>query len=139
MNIGAREMPKHELRFNDDIALVAGLKTTDSLLIIGDNVKFPGIQLGVANITYVSSAKELTNVLREGYVFDRVFIARENAIDERVILAATALSKSLICFFSEEEELRNSFCNAIETNFPTADIWPLVSNVGHLVATNARV
>lgn len=134
-------MTKSNLQFYDDIVAVVGLKTSDRLLIIGDNVKFPGIQRSVYSVRGISNINELHALMKKKECFERVFIARENVFDERLVLAAAALvcKGGIVCFFSEDENLRNGFSECVERNFPISDIWPLSSNVGQLVATNARV
>jgi hypothetical protein len=133
------EMPK-EYRMFDDFTRVTDLRRSSEVLIIGGNASFPTIRRLVADVTTVRKSGELNKLCVDGRVFDRVFIARENVLDEQLVTKAVQLAGNtgLVCFFSDDDGLREGFVEILEKNYPECEIWPLKSNVGPLVLTNAH-
>jgi hypothetical protein len=123
----------------DDISLVTGLKSKDRVLLVGGNITFPSVHNFVENVYHVKKDGDVKRLLREGMEFDRVFLARENVLDEQLVDNAVKLSgeNGLVCFFSDCDALREGFIDVIEQNYPGADVWSLESNVGPVVMTNA--
>lgn len=130
--------PKEYSRF-DDFTRVTDLRRSHDLLFIGGNAYFPAVRRTVRTVTTVTKKGELDRMMAEGRAFDRVFICRENVLDERVVTAAAALKAAggLVCFFSEDEGLRAGFVEIVEQSFPMAQLWNVRSNVGPLVMTDA--
>jgi hypothetical protein len=131
--------PKEYSRF-DDFTRVTDLRRGQDLLYIGANAYFPSVKRNVRTITTAKNKRELEKLLSAERVFDRIFIARENVLDERLVTAAVQLiaPRGLVCFFSEDEGLRAGFNEIVEKNYPTAQTWTCKSNVGPLVMTDAK-
>lgn len=131
--------PREYSRF-DDFTRVIDLRRSMDILFVGGNVYFPTVHRHVRSITTAKNRRELEKLLSSGQTFDRVIIARENVLDERVVVAAAQLSASggLVCFFSEDQTLRDGFEEIVKQDYPTAQVWPVPTNVGPLVMTDAR-
>lgn len=133
-------MASKEYSYFDDLVLVTGLKTRDEVLFIGANATFPWLKKHVSSVSYVKRTVDLTRMIRENRKFDRVFIARENVLDENLVRCAALLTATggVVCFLSEEDSLRDSFVGMVEEHYPTANVWSCRSNVGHVVMTDAH-
>lgn len=133
-------MAGKEYSYFDDVVLVTGLKRRDELLFIGGNATFPWLKKHVASVSYVKRAGDITRMIRENRKYDRVFIARENVLDDQLVRCAALLCAAggLVCFFSEEEVLRDGFVSLVEMQYPNATVWPCKSNIGPLVMTDAN-
>jgi hypothetical protein len=133
-------MANKEYSYFDDLVLVTGLKRRDEVLFIGGNATFPWLKKHVSSVSYVKRIGDLHRMIRENRKFDRVFIARENVLDEQLVRSAALLTVTggVICFFSEDETLRDGFATIVEQQFPKANVWPVRSNVGPLVMTDAN-
>lgn len=133
------EMPA-EYRMFDDFTAVTDLRRGSEVLVIGGNASFPTVRRLVRNVHTVRKTGELDRLCVEGRIFDRVFIARENVLDERLVTKAVQLAgeSGLVCFFSDDDGLRDGFVQIVESNYPMAECWPLKSNIGPLVITNAH-
>lgn len=133
------EMPP-EYRHFDDFTAVTDLRRGSDILVIGANASFPTVRRLVRNIHTVRKSGELDRLCVEGRTFDRIFIARENVLDEQLVTKAVQLAgeTGLVCFFSDDDGLRKGFAEIVEQNYPTAECWPLKSNIGPLVITNAH-
>ena len=131
--------PKEYSRF-DDFTRVTDLRRGMDLLYIGGNAYFPSVKKSVRSITTVKNKRELDKLLAAEREFDRIFIARETVLDERVVTAAVQLcaARGLVCFFSDDEGLRAGFNEIVEKNYPTAQSWTCKSNVGPVVMTDAK-
>lgn len=131
--------PKEYSRF-DDFTRVTDLRRGHDVLYIGGNAYFPAVKRTVRSITTAKNKRELEKLLTNDRVFDRIFIARENVLDERLVTAAVQLTAAggLVCFFSEDEGLRAGFHEIVEKNYPTAQSWNCKSNVGPVVITDAK-
>lgn len=129
-----------ELNFNEDISVIAGLKKYDNVLVIGGNIVMPFIKKWVNSVTSAKKTGDINQLIQEGRQFDRVFIARENVLDEMLVLKAARLTcvGGLICFLSDDDDMRNAFLEAVERNFPLSSTWSLDSNIGKTIVTNAR-
>ena len=128
-----------EYSYFDDVVLVTGLKRRDELLFIGGNATFPWLKKHVAGVSYVKRVGDIHRMIRENKVFDRVFIARENVLDDQLVRCAALLCASggLVCFFSEDDSLREGFVSLVELQYPKANVWAVSSNIGPLVMTDA--
>lgn len=131
--------PKEFSRF-DDFTCVTDLRRSQDVLFIGGNAYFPTVKKYVRTITMAKNKKELEKLLVGERTFDRVFIDRENVLDERLVTAAVQLAgaRGLVCFFSDDEGLRAGFNEIVEKNYPTAQLWSFRSNAGPLVVTDAK-
>jgi hypothetical protein len=131
--------PKEYSRF-DDFTAVTDLRRGQDLLYIGANAYFPAVKRCVRSITTAKNKRELDKLLTADRIFDRVYIARENVLDERLVTAAVQLAgdRGLVCFFSDDEGLRAGFNEIVEKNYPTAQLWACKSNVGPVVMTDAK-
>lgn len=133
-------MGKREYSFYDDLVLVTGLKKSDDVLFIGDNLSFPWIGNFVRSVSYVSDVKSLNRLIGQGRTFDRIIMARENVLAGSLVLKAAQLNKlgGVICFFSEDDVLREGFTKFVGIEYPAAAVWSVYSNVGPLVMTDAN-
>jgi hypothetical protein len=131
--------PKEYSRF-DDFTQVTDLRRGQDLLYIGGNAYFPAVKRCVRTITTAKNKRELEKLLSAERVFDRIYIARENVLDERLVTAAVQLAArgGIVCFFSDDEGLRAGFNEIVEKNYPTAQSWTCKSNVGPVVMTDAK-
>lgn len=139
-------MPREYSCF-DDFTWVTGLKKNDDVLFVGGNMTLPFLKKYVRSVNYVKKAGELNKLVASGRQFDRIFIARENVLSAELVIKAAQLSRKpegsrdsegLVCFFSEDETLRNAFGEIVENSYPLADVWSLQSNLGPVVVTNAK-
>lgn len=133
------EMPQEYRQF-DDFTAVTDLRKGSDVLFIGGNASFPTVRRFVRTVHTVKKSGELDRLCTEGRIFDRIFIARENVLDERLVTKAVQLAgeTGLVCFFSDDEGLRAGFAEIVEKNYPTAQCWPLKSNIGPVMITNAH-
>lgn len=131
---------ENNLSCYEDVSVVAGLRSCDNVLFIGGNIAMPSIKKYAKSIVYAKKQNEINDLIKNECQFDRVFVARENLLDELMVIKATQLTavNGLVCFLSDTDEIRDAFIDIVERNFPTASVWSLKSNVGILVVTNAR-
>lgn len=132
-------MPR-ELSQNDPLPDVVGLRRTDNVLLLGGNFAFPTLKKYVGHVEEARKSSHMNKLLFANLQYERVFIARENVLDEVLVLKAIRLVApgGLVCFFSDQPGLREGFRRTVEENFPTADVWDLQSNVGDVVVANAQ-
>lgn len=131
---------QEELSLHDDISLITGLKRRDNVLVIGGNIVMPFLKNYVNSITHARKTGDLNKLLQDERQFDRVFVARENVLEELIVIKAARLTalNGLVCFFSDDENMRDAFSDVVERNFPMSSVWSFDSNVGKLVVTDAR-
>lgn len=129
-----------DISYRDNLADVVGLKRTNSVLLLGGNFVLPTLKKYVHSVEQAKKNTQVNKLLFSGIKFDRVFLARENVLDEVFVLKAARLIdvQGLVCFFSEEDGMRAAFSDIIERNFPAADVWNFESTVGKMVVTNAH-
>jgi hypothetical protein len=131
--------PKEYSRF-DDFTFVLDLRPKHCVLFIGSNVYYPTVQRHVDSITTIRKKGEIDRFVERGETFDRVFITRENVLDQRLVESAVTLAGAdgLVVFFSEEETLRAEFSKMVQVTWPLANVWDFKSNVGPMVVTDAH-
>lgn len=129
-----------ELSCHDDVSLVTGLKKKDKVLLVGGNLVLPEVKKYVASVTQARKQGELDRLIKDERTFDKVFVARENVLDEVTFIKAAQLTAKggMFCFLSEDETMRQAFEELVVRNFPSANIWNFQTNVGSLVMTDAR-
>jgi hypothetical protein len=122
------------------MVLVTGLKSRDSVLIVGNNATFPWLKKHVYEVSYVKKTSELNALLKSGAEFDRIFVARENILDSRLVskVARLVARGGLVCFFSDDQDLREAFSKLVELDYPTANVWNFETNVGPVVVSDTR-
>ncbi len=132
-----RAAPKYDMY--DAIEDVLDLQGRHALLFVGSDTTFPSMKRFVRSTTFAPKSKELNQLVDDGTTYDRIFFSRNSILAESSLRKAVSLLSAggLLCFFTDNEELRGMFCEAVEGLWPTAETWTFKSNVGPVVVTNA--
>lgn len=134
------EMENKTLVFFDPLELVIGLKTSDELLLVGEDALFPDLRRNARAVSVARRSKDLDVIANTGKTFERIFISQNLVLTELTVRKVAMLvdQSGLMCFSTESEELLGAFIEIVERNWPRADIWICHSNVGKICMTNAK-
>lgn len=127
-------MIKNKYGSFDDISNVAGVRSSDKMLFVGENpmmfMKKYVRELDVTGVEYVNDFSDC--------YYDRIFVDVDRPTPSMLLLLAT-MNRGTVTFFEEDDANRAELFSRIEEAWgPNVDVWELTSNMGKCLITNMR-
>lgn len=121
-----------------DVALVAGLKPTDKVLLLGGKQGFTALKKGVKSVTVVTKKADVDSLVGEGSKYDKVFLLAGGFPSLLPASVKLLNTHGTLLFVNEDALIRDTFKSTIARNFSDTTTFESDSSIGALVGCSPK-
>lgn len=121
-----------------DLAVVAGLKTDDRVLLIGGKSHLSAIRKTTKRVDVATRATEVDRLTGEGRRYEKVFLMAGGFPSQLPSAVKLLDTHGVLLFLSDEPGIRDIFLETIEKNFSSTFVFQADSSVGPVIACSPK-